>query len=1257
MKKILFLLTIAAVMCQACRKDKNDTTPPSDDGLDLTLDIDWSALDQTPSGLTLMLYPTDGGDASDAAPIAHRTSNVSNPKISLPGQDYALICFNQSEAELSDYTFDLSSYATASVTADDPSHLAPLAVASMNSLHPTRALNLMGVLKPTNVVKSMSLKIHVAGMSERAEVRGTLTNMAQGVTLFDRKPLPATIDQPLPPDVWNIALPPDAAQPAELIATFPTFGVFVDDKIRVATRSAADFDLHNILHVTVKDIDDGSIIYEDEIDVTEEVVEQYLASLEEPTAYEAVDLGLSVQWATCNIGASRPEDFGDYLAWGETSAKTTYDWSTYKWAESQYLTKYTASDNRRTLWPDDDAAAVRCGEDWSVPTWNEWQELRDNCTWNWTDDGTRKGYLVTGTNGRSIFLPAASGIGVDYLDDSENAGFYWCNLLHRENPQNATTFAFNSANIYPYCLTTRCFGQTIRPVRRTSPKVDVAAMVSSATGQINGISYVDMGDAGCWAMCNIGAQSPFDYGDYFAWGETATKDDYSWEAYRWCNGTSTSLTKYNQNTDFGSVDGLYSLNPDDDAATSRYGDKWHVPSTSQAMTLVNNCTWTWVEQGDTVGYIVTSGNGNSLFLPTAGTYGANYIGPTAAAGYYWLSTTYHDSPSEAYTLGLNRTIHNIGNITSRFCGLPIRPMADVTATDIESGSLKFRIFGSSATVTGHIGDIYGSVEIPESVTYGGEEIRVTAIGESAFNDCVDITSVTMPNSIKAIGENAFQFCHSLASVTLSDSLTSIGYKAFNECPFTTIKLPASLRTLESNAFDNCTNLESIVIPEGVTEIKEQTFMFCHRLASVKLPESLTSIGHAAFMDCDSLKSITIPSGVTSIEQQLFYGCRSLQSVNLPDGITKIGHYAFEGCQMLASIQLPNSVTSAGQGTFTGCSSLSAFSFPTSLTSIGDYMFRDCKALASIHIPASVTEIGNAIFYGCSNLAEVTVDGANPNYATSDGMLLGKNDGKMLFYFGRASSLVIPDYVASIMPYAFSGNETLTSLTIPNSVKEIQDWAFGECDNIETLTYDTEAIGSTFNGKHSLKAVNIGNSVRSIGDEAFYECIGLEEITIPASVTSIGREAFQGCHALASVTLSDSLTSIGYKAFNECPFTTIKLPASLRTLESNVFDNCQSLTAIELPEGLTEVSEGLFYICRALTTVTIPSTVTKIGGTAFEDCKSLSDVYCYATEPPAFEESSFNGIGAQATLHVPAASVEKYRAAWGGIFANVAAIGN
>ncbi len=1056
MKKILFLLTIAAVLCQACRKDKNDTTPPSDDGLDLTLDIDWSALDQMPSGLTLMLYPTDGGGASDA-PIAHRTSDVSNPKISLPGQNYALICFNQSEAELSDYTFDFSSYATASVTADDPSHLAPLAVASMNSLHPTRALNLMGVLKPTNVVKSMSLKIHVAGLSERAEVRGTLTNMAQGVTLFDRKPLPATIDQPLPPDVWNIALPPDAAQPAELIATFPTFGVFVDDEIRVATRSAADFDLHNILHVTVKDIDDGSIIYEDEIDVTEEVVEQYLASLEEPTAYEAVDLGLSVQWATCNIGASRPEDFGDYLAWGETSAKTTYDWSTnrHSMGSDSTLTKYCNNqaygysgftDNLVELAPSDDAATVHWGAEWRTPTADEWQELTSLCTWTWLSQNGTNGYRITGKNGNCIFLPAAGYLWENFRYTNS---LYWSSSIYTDAPSNAFGIFFDEAGV--------------------------------------------------------------------------------WDGYRW-------------RTDGGSVRGVY-------------------------------------------------------------------------------------SPSKK------------------------------AVADIESEKLKFRIFGSSATVTGHIGDLEGSVEIPESVTYGGEEIRVTAIGESAFNGCVDITSVTMPNSIKSIGENAFQFCHALASVTLSDSLTSIGYKAFNECPFATIKLPASLRTLESNVFDNCTNLESIEIPEGVTEIKEQTFMFCHRLASVKLPESLTSIGHAAFMDCDSLKSITIPSCVTSIEQQLFYGCRSLQSVNLPDGITKIGHYAFEGCQMLASIQLPNSVTSAGQGTFTGCSSLSAFSFPTSLTSIGDYMFRDCKALASIHIPASVTEIGNAIFYGCSNLAEVTVDGANPNYATSDGMLLGKNDGKMLFYFGRASSLVIPDYVASIMPYAFSGNETLTSLTIPNSVKEIQDWAFGECDNIETLTYDTEAIGSTFHGKHSLKAVNIGNSVRSIGDEAFYECIGLEEITIPASVTSIGREAFQGCHALASVTLPETVTSIGHKAFNECPFTTIKLPASLRTLESNVFDNCQSLTEIELPEGLTEVSEGLFFICRALTTVTIPSTVTKIGGMAFEDCKSLSDVYCYATEPPSFDESSFNGIGAQATLHVPAASVEKYRAAWGGIFANVAAIGN
>ena len=279
MRRLLYLFAMAAMLA-ACKDSGNGTVDDADGEMNVTFDVNWSNMPTKPTGLTLCFYPL-GGIGNDT--IMH-FDVVDKVSVTLPEQDYSVICFNQSETEFPEYKFDLSSYESASVSGVENSSLkaGTLAVASMNSVNSstTRALNLMGVLKPTNVVRSMSLKVHVEGLRERVEVHGSLSNMSTGVTMCDRKPIAEVADLPLPPEVWNVTVPDDVSIPTELTANFATFGVLFDDDFDVLTRAASDVDLHNILHITVKSEETGEIVYEDEVDVTEEVVEQYLAAVE-----------------------------------------------------------------------------------------------------------------------------------------------------------------------------------------------------------------------------------------------------------------------------------------------------------------------------------------------------------------------------------------------------------------------------------------------------------------------------------------------------------------------------------------------------------------------------------------------------------------------------------------------------------------------------------------------------------------------------------------------------------------------------------------------------------------------------------------------------------------------------------------------------------------------------------------------------------------------------------------------------------------
>ena len=189
----------------------------------------------------------------------------------------------------------------------------------------------------------------------------------------------------------------------------------------------------------------------------------------------------------------------------------------------------------------------------------------------------------------------------------------------------------------------------------------------------NGYMYVDLGLSVKWATCNVGANSPEGYGDYFAWGETSTKSTYNWSTYKWCNGSSSTLTKYNTRSSYGTVDNKTQLELSDDAVRANWGGSWRMPTDAELTELREQCTWTWTNQNGVNGYKVTSkSNGNSIFFPAAGYRDDSLLYDAGSNGYYWSSSLFTVSPYGAWYVDFGS-----GYVYSdyyRYYGRSVRPV-------------------------------------------------------------------------------------------------------------------------------------------------------------------------------------------------------------------------------------------------------------------------------------------------------------------------------------------------------------------------------------------------------------------------------------------------------------------------------------------------------------------------------------------------------------------------------------------------------
>lgn len=403
----------------------------------------------------------------------------------------------------------------------------------------------------------------------------------------------------------------------------------------------------------------------------------------EITPGEAVDLGLSVKWASCNLGANAPEGFGNYYAWGETEPKSVYSENTYKWWDPEWGYHYLGANITETIY---DAAYVNLGEGWRMPTYDEWRELVGYCTTEWTSVNGHKGYLVTGKNGNSIFLPAAGRLydvdGEEQNNRENISGFYWeANVAeYDENNYRARRVSFESTDLSVSDMggDSPFIGMSIRPVYGALLDTDP----EPEPGPMNMVDLA-LPSGKKWAAHNVGAANEGEAGNYYSWGVCRTQESYGDPSYKHNLGTATDDKgmDYNIYADLGTdIAGTKY-----DVATVRWGEGWRMPNRTEFQELIDNCTWTYRTKGGARGWEVTGTNGNSIFFPMKGYAGVEGVICDVPGdilpfqGFYATSeekpTVIYPYPTSCFILKLKDNSYKIDD-TFKSLGVLVRPIHD-----------------------------------------------------------------------------------------------------------------------------------------------------------------------------------------------------------------------------------------------------------------------------------------------------------------------------------------------------------------------------------------------------------------------------------------------------------------------------------------------------------------------------------------------------------------------------------------------------
>ena len=542
------------------------------------------------------------------------------------------------------------------------------------------------------------------------------------------------------------------------------------------------------------------------------------------------------------------------------------------------------------------------------------------------------------------------------------------------------------------------------------------------------------------------------------------------------------------------------------------------------------------------------------------------------------------------------------------------------------------------------------------------DAQITAIPDSAFLACNNLTSIDIPDGIQSIGKNAFNGCSAIEEICIPKSITSIGSKAFYGCTgratincriednwndgwfreagFSEVVIDNNITSVGCYAFYYCDNLTKVTIGERVETIRHDAFSTCHNLQEVTLPVSVKSIESSAFDYCENLskayyggtesdwwaisfssrgsnpihhggdlyikgeavKSMTVPSAITSLGYQL--SGISFEEVTLHNDITEITNDAFRDCDALLSVTIPDKVAEIKSSTFYGCDALERVVLGSRVTNVSSDAFRDCRKLKSVYFPTSLTNIDDRAFYCCESLEEAIF-----------------NEG-----------------LTSIGYDAFSECHSITKVVLPSTIVRIEDYAFNHNSSLKEVYCKAGVIPEggyeMFNGSAEGRKIYVPVEVMYDYRAAEYwkdyaEYIfgyDFENDNLVVNIFEIAYKTNDG-------EPLDPYTTEGFGAnFLENIFDAatgegvLKFDSRVTAIPERAFVSCTNLTWLDIPECITSIGSEAFKSCTSMQEITIPSSVTRIDYNAFSGCTGKATINCNRTEGNIrFRDAAFSEV--------------------------------
>lgn len=516
---------------------------------------------------------------------------------------------------------------------------------------------------------------------------------------------------------------------------------------------------------------------------------------------------------------------------------------------------------------------------------------------------------------------------------------------------------------------------------------------------------------------------------------------------------------------------------------------------------------------------------------------------------------------------------------------------------------------------------------------------ITSLGNLMCNAFENLTTATLPSTIKRIGTGAFISCYNLNDFEIPQSVTIIGDQAFFGCACKELVLPAKLDSIGIQAFYQ-SKLTKITLPSSLRAIGTEAFDRCSGgVTEVTIPESVKYMGNRAF-SISTLKTVNFNAADCDVDIKFTdlsndLGClrgSSVTTINIGPNVQKIPQYLANTLTELANVNIASGskLREIGKYAFDGCTSLARFDAPNVIIKIGSNAFRNTAFLTGN--PRQGVYVG-------ATLCKVIDDGVPFDFYVEEGTLCIGTDA---FAGTHVSQCVYTDFVTTIHDGAFANAKSLYGVWLPASVTNFGRNIFAGCTGLKSVFIFApikKIPYGMFSSTGCLAWMELPETVEEVESFAFYNGWSGEQLPNFPHLKVVGNYAFSSLRFLKTIDLPQGVTTIGDGAFNNNPnVTTVNLPTSLRSIGEYAFQQTM-MASIVLPEGLKTVGRGCFNKCTNLKTLTLPRSLTYIPEDFVTGGGALAEIYVPHTTPIDFDDMAWtNGNDyntyEKATVYVP-----------------------